>query len=457
MPTAQEPPEGLDIILVNTPIHDYSSYPRFESTHTPPLGLISLASYLNQRGLSSEVLDAELHQLSPVEVSQILEKARPKFIGLNCFSVNISVTRALLQSFRHLPSEIVLGGPHVTLMRPHDIKRSLPEAQWIIRGDGEVPLYQLLADPQASGNHPAVINLAATPSRDGVISVCAHEQSVLDRNLSRGEPAMRFGLTWYALSLSRGCTFRCTFCAGSSSSNGAPYRRIVQQTLEAELENLRELGASGVRIVDDLPFGNVDGLRTFLRSASQLGLTAQWDVNLPVSLASLQAPEQWEELQALGLSTISFGVEAADEQLRHQLGKRVSTEAIYRLTEALHAAGIGYKTYFILGSPGESRLQACNSLSMARMLTYRTGDHRDGRAAIFAFKPMPGSRTWKKLICEGFTIDQLLDYTDFRLDATYAQKGAWRSKLQFGECTPYEIEAMIDEHYSGSDFVGPDR
>ena len=85
------PARGVDLVLVNMPIHDFSIYPRYTSTHSAPLGLLSIASAVDKAGFEVRVIDAELHQLSPAQISEQVVKANPRWVGMNAFSINASV------------------------------------------------------------------------------------------------------------------------------------------------------------------------------------------------------------------------------------------------------------------------------------------------------------------------------------------------------------------------------
>lgn len=54
-----------DLVLINSPIHDYSRYPRYTSSYSTPVGLLYVATAAKGAGFDVSILDAEEKQLTP--------------------------------------------------------------------------------------------------------------------------------------------------------------------------------------------------------------------------------------------------------------------------------------------------------------------------------------------------------------------------------------------------------
>lgn len=83
----------------------------------PPLGLLSIASYLESKNISVAVLDLHTDRLTPEETSDYIKKLNPKFIGISVLSSHVKVVTHLLKIIRNqLPDcKIILGGVHAEL------------------------------------------------------------------------------------------------------------------------------------------------------------------------------------------------------------------------------------------------------------------------------------------------------------------------------------------------------
>jgi anaerobic magnesium-protoporphyrin IX monomethyl ester cyclase len=448
----------LDLLLINAPIHDYDRYPRYDAIHSPPLGLLSIATSVDLAGFTVEVYDAELNQASPTQVRDLVQRRKPGWVGINAFSVNIEVVRRVISLLGAGPWNIVLGGPHITNVSNEHAIRYFGNEPVFVRGDGEQPMIDLL-----NGRSPAQITGAFTGYSGGAsdarsISNDLSELPIIDRRFSDGEPFLRLQKNWYGLTLSRGCLFRCSFCAGSSHSNGIPYRSSSMSRTFAELDYLVGLGASGIRLFDDLPFKGKRPLLSFLMEINnQFGPTLSWDINFPLQYCMTLSNDDWRLLAQCGVNTLIFGVEAADPTLRATLGKRVDDTGLWRVIRAASEYEIALRLYFIIGVPGESAESTDQTIALATKLASLpdlTGPEPI-TCSVFAYKPMPGSQLWSDLLRKGYSEDQLLQYTDFEMSVKTWQKHAWQSSLKLSELTPNQLAARIDAYYTAANAANP--
>jgi anaerobic magnesium-protoporphyrin IX monomethyl ester cyclase len=446
--TSTDSHQALDLVLVNMPIHDFSTYPHYVSTHSAPLGLLSIATAADAAGFSVRVIDAELHQLAPAQVAQRIAEVRPRWVGMNTFSVNAAVLTQVLQAARGaFDGPIVVGGPHVTNVSLDYVRATLPGADYVVRGDGEEAMCRLLAgaDPhEVPGVH--ALDESATGSPPGVY-LSSDAIPRIDRRFSEGEPIARLGGAWYGVTMSRGCKFRCRFCSGSVHSNGMPYRADARGAV-GEIEHLAGQGATGIRLVDDLPFLGKKALHAFLLEVAERDMPRlSWDINFPLQYCRTVTFDEWRALRDLGLETVTLGVESADESLRTALGKRIRAADLERVIDALLENGIAVKLYFIIGTPEESGESCRETVELAVSLSQmRTrGTYVD--CNVFIYKPMPGSRLWSELRDAGYSEAELLAYADFELTEAEFQKHAWRSDLSLAELPPEALTDLVDEFY----------
>jgi anaerobic magnesium-protoporphyrin IX monomethyl ester cyclase len=448
----------LDLLLINAPIHDYDSYPRYDTTHSPPLGLLSIATSVDLAGFTVEVYDAELNQASPTQIRDLVQQHQPDWVGINAFSVNIEVVRRVISLLTSGSWKIVLGGPHITNVSNEHLIRYFGDTPIFVRGDGEEPMTDLL-----NGRSPSQISGAFTSSSQGMtntrsISNNLSELPIIDRRFSHGEPFRRLEKQWFGLTLSRGCLFRCSFCAGSSYSSGMPYRYTSTTRTFTELEYLTGLGASGIRLFDDLPFKGKRALMAFLAETyNRFGRTLSWDINFPLQYCLTLDDSDWGMLAQYGVNMLIFGVESADPSLRAALGKRVDDTGLYRVIKAASETQVALRLYFIIGTPGESAQSTDQTIALATKLA-TLPDLRGPEpitCSVFAYKPMPGSQLWNDLLMRGYNEDQLLQYTDFEVSVKMWQKHAWQSSLKLSELTPEQLAERIDRFYTVANFADP--
>ncbi|WP_395108859.1 B12-binding domain-containing radical SAM protein, partial [Actinomadura sp. SCN-SB] len=313
----------LDLLLVNSPIHDYSRYPRYVSSYSTPVGLLYVATAAREAGFAVAVLDAEERQLTPAEIAAEIERREPRVAGLNAFSVNLAIAEEIAD--RVAPSiEIVAGGPHVSSMPPGHFAKRLNRARILVRGDGERTIVDILR-----GAHP--LTIPGVYFRDGIGDVVPTRQEppldldalpVPDRTFLATEPYLRDGRRWMDISISRGCVFACAFCAGSCRSNGTTYRRRSLGSVRAEIHHLlAKYRIEGLQIVDDLPFDGTARLEEFLDLVERDRIAVQWEINFPLQFLRRLSTTTIGRLARAGVVRLSFGIESGSFETRRAMGK----------------------------------------------------------------------------------------------------------------------------------------
>jgi hypothetical protein len=85
----------------------------------PPLGLASLAAYMEQRSISSTIIDCFAQPDSDQAIRQFLLDQRPAFIGLSCttssFLDGVRIARLAKDTLPGIRA--VFGGPHVSALK----------------------------------------------------------------------------------------------------------------------------------------------------------------------------------------------------------------------------------------------------------------------------------------------------------------------------------------------------
>lgn len=441
----------MDLVLINCPIHDYSNFPRFKTGYAAPLGLMSIATYLERNGYEVAILDGEAERLAPWEIAQRVVDLAPRFVGVNSFSVNAQILVSLLPL---LPSEpmVILGGPHATQAPPRILLTSeYSRVDYIVRGDGEEAVHKILSGAQLDAE--TGIFDRRSPGGAGLFSrtpeVDVNTVPIISSTYRQFEPYTKNGLHWCDVTISRGCLFSCGFCSGSCRSNGSTYRNSGWGRLAGELEQLESLGATAIKIADDLPFVGTKQLLQFSREVTSAFPHLSWQANMPASYLKTLATEDFQTLADANFHCLTFGVEAGDPETRRKMGKAIREDELFAILSRAVASSIRCNLYYIVGFPGETRQQMRMTLDMA-VNSYKAGivgADRFVSPRIFAFKPMPGSKIWSDLVNSGYSEEELFDYRDFRLKTELMQRHSWVSAKSFSEVPSAEIAVALDEFY----------
>lgn len=170
-----------------------------------------------------------------------------------------------------------------------------------------------------------------------------------------------------SLFTTRGCPFKCTFCASHTIHDRQMRRRDVQNVVEEMRQLNKSYGANYFHIYDDLAFLTTRRALELLEGMKNSGIE-----NLQVSVTQTLSVNctSKETIDALidyiGISTISFAVETANPEIQKRIKKNVNLDKAERLIRYAQSKGLIVTINIILGFPEETREQMLQSISYVK-------------------------------------------------------------------------------------------
>ncbi|MEW5724885.1 MAG: B12-binding domain-containing radical SAM protein [Thermodesulfobacteriota bacterium] len=262
---------------------------------------------------------------------------------------------------------VVLGGTYATLCFEHAARKSGADA--VAAGPAEESLAQVTAD---------LTGLDLTPA------------------FRKPWSAYWPDLDWYPrlesapLLTSRGCPFRCPYCASNRL-----YDRFETRTAEdvlAEVEDRRRrLGIADFAFFDDALLVDADQrLGPLLEGLVRrdLGLRLHAPNGLHVGLLTRELAGL---MKRAGFATVRLGVESLEPGRSRGLGGKVDLAGFLAVAGHLKAAGFGPEQiggYLLFGLPGQDPLEV---LSTARTLAAQ-----GVRPYLAEYSPLPGTELWEE-------------------------------------------------------------
>ncbi|MFH1267249.1 MAG: radical SAM protein, partial [Planctomycetota bacterium] len=190
----------------------------------------------------------------------------------------------------------------------------------------------------------------------------------------------------------RGCPGRCRFCQSTTLKRPVRFRK-VETIVRAALEAYYNTGLNEVSLLSlsssDYPNFN-ELLARLQETLRPLGVS--------ISLPSLRVNEQWRTLaDMIGTerhSGLTLAPEVARDDMRKQIGKRITNDDLYEGCRNAFANGFSrVKLYFMCGLPGEREADLDGIIEMAETIS-RLGKEIRGRPAtvvanVSNFVPKP--------------------------------------------------------------------
>lgn len=192
---------------------------------------------------------------------------------------------------------------------------------------------------------------------------------------------------------SRGCPYRCSFCAWPQITYGDnKYRvRAVERVVDEMESMVADWGYRSVYFDDDT-FNMGDRRCVALaREIRRRGLGVEWAF---MGRADTSSPRAIEEMVASGLRAVKFGVESAEQGIIDHVDKRLDLGKVRESVAACRSLGVKVHLTFMFGLPGETRESMESTVALARELD------PDSLQMTIA-TPFPGSRYWDELRDKG--------------------------------------------------------
>ena len=204
-----------------------------------PIGFLTMAGYLQERGLQVRIVNLALRMLTGrrFDVPAFLARQRPRAIGIDLHWMphcHGAIEIARLAKRVHPGVPVILGGLSATYF--HRELMDYPEVDFVLRGDStEPPLHQLLTTLREGGDLAAVPNLTWREGGAVRINPLSYVPQTLDYVDVRPELLIEMALryrdfsgvlpfngwlrnpTTMVLPL-KGCAYECVTCGSSATT-----------------------------------------------------------------------------------------------------------------------------------------------------------------------------------------------------------------------------------------------
>ena len=371
-----------------------------------PLGLLSLAAYLEQRGHQVMVYDC----LGPraaadnrIHVDKILA-FRPELVGISATTSGFLDGYALAGRIKQLDPQtgIVFGGVHVSAMGT-DLLKHFAYIDYLCMGEGEATLAEL-----ADGGDPAGIT-GLIYRQNGSVRINGPREHIADLD-SLPFPAyeklagfpQRYNLPLFSyihrpgatMVTSRGCQFQCTYCDRSVFKRGFRYNS-ADYIFEHMRYLRRRFNVRHINIYDDLFTANRRRIVALCERLAARSLGVQFNCAVRVGHADDQLLQM---LRDAGCLQVSLGIETGDTDLLQAHKPGVELEEVKDTVRRIQAAGLRAKGLFMMGLPGETEESIRRTSDFA--LSLGLDDMNMSK-----FTPFPGAPIWATVNREGVLDD----------------------------------------------------
>jgi anaerobic magnesium-protoporphyrin IX monomethyl ester cyclase len=322
----------------------------------PPVGLLYLAAVLEKSAHEVVLLDFSQICKTGNDLVTMVVDSNPEILMISSFTSDVFLLKPLVTALREaLPKvRFWLGGPHASCVGGKAFL-DFPEMDAVFAGEAEESVLEALEFPVIP---PEGVVYPGTEQRNTLPRHIEDLSSLPIPAWHLAPPAKYKGLPngvvlkklpYAPILTTRGCPYRCTFCAGFRITGRKIRHRPLKQVWE-EIELLvKEYGVKEIHIEDDNFTFDKSYAKEFCRMAIDKDIACLFSTPNGVRLDSLD-DELLSLMKRAGWYVVHCGIESGSDRIQ----KATTTAEIKKRIELIHAGGLPVAAYFILGLPGET-------------------------------------------------------------------------------------------------------
>lgn len=382
---------------------------------SPPLGLAQLAAVLEEEGIGVEIVDCNAEEIGWSELEGVISQRHPNVIGATALTPFFYQALRAMEIAKRLDTGIItlLGGPHVTFT-PEETLLEHPEIDFVVRGEGERTLVELLRCLE-KGQDPYQVKGIALRQDDRI--VLTPPQPPVDVNslplpayhlLSMGSYYFTIFGKFATLLSSRGCPHKCTFCS-EWRFWGAGWRPREPKRVVDEMELLnKEHGRECFWFGDDCFNVSAEHIRGVCDEIIARGLDLSWYYQGRADFL-IKYKELLPLMRRAGNLMVQIGVESSTNRELAEFNKHLTRSQVEEAVKLLKKHDIVAQGLLLVGTRQDSADSIAHKLRYMKWL--------DPDFPIFTmFTPFPGSDIYEEAKANGWL--ETLDYS--RYDMSHA-------------------------------------
>lgn len=433
----------------------------------PPYALALLKAAVGGRA-ETVVFDPNFANLSEEEVACVLKKLNPDLVGITSVSTEYFNITKLLSSLvrKALPEAVIVFGGVIPTVVLEEAMKDKCVNYWMA-GEGEVSFPRLIEElgkgqPDLSAvrglaywqGGRAVINdnlflenLDQVPFPDYsgiIINTNMDKACVVDygRVVFKYAPAILARRYPFAVTITtRGCPFKCIFCAGRTVSGQKVRFRSAENVL-AEIDSLYKQGIKEVIFLDDHFLADRKRAMDIMGGIMARNYDMAWRCcNVT---AWLLDREILEIMYKSGCDFLLVSPESGNQQVLERIVKKpLKLEKLPGILAMAKSIGFSVMVNFVFGFPGETWSQIRDTISYAERLNV-------DMVNFHIATPLP-----KTELMEICLREKLLPRDYVEKISEYSGYG--RGLITTGEFTPTELEVLRSFEWDRINFSSQER
>ena len=328
----------------------------------PPLGLLSVASYLESKGIHTDVVDCHVQTKDP-DFSKY---------DVICFAVNIANVENTADYIREIKEnggnqKILIGGPQV----PHRGKHWIGEynVDAVIIGEGELTMYDYLTSNNPSSVkgilYKAGEEVLYTGDRPLVMNLDLFPFPAFDKvPIQKYNLPIKKAFPVSSISTSRGCPAKCTFCY---ARDGVWRQRSVKNVVDEIEWQVNKLGVRELWIADDNFTLNRQRAWDIAQDIINRKINVKMQLKNGIRVDKVDK-ELLAKLKEAGVWMVAVAPESGKQETLDRIQKGFTLERVKQAVQWCKELDIKTFALYILGLPWETKEDIQKTIDFANEL-----------------------------------------------------------------------------------------
>lgn len=418
---------------------------RYTRSVSVPLGILSIASYLESKGHIVKIYDRTVEKN---KLEDIIKSFKPQLAGVSMMSYkSIGDTLLVAKILKENGVPVIVGGPLSSVLPELTLKYDFIDAVSI--GEGEETWAELVEFYEKGEIDLSIIKGLAFKNDKGE-TIYTGERDFM--NLAHLAP-----LNWELINVpkyfqssyrckkmlylyaAKGCPHSCTFCY-NKDFHRCTYRKRPLEVLLDEIKYLvLSYGMDGVYFADEMWCRNKKEMCEICTKLKELKLDFVWGCQTRIGLFD---KEDFLYMYECGCRWIFFGIESGSKTVLEKINKKIAYDKIEDTFRACRQADIACIGSFIAGFPDETTEDLKETVELINKLD--TSLINLNYLAI-----IPGSEIYKDLVEKG-------KYTEVESLGEYTKKSPME-RLEYNYSLIPDIDIkVVRAYYMWRSFVATD-
>lgn len=368
-----------------------------------PYPVLCLAGYLRKKGITADVYDLQVENKENIDFKQY------DYFGFSLQFTGPQIRSALeLAHFlrtNSIISPFIWGGVHSTITAEETAQNEFVD--YVIRGEGEETLYQLLIALE-SGKDPVEV-AGLTFKREGNI-INTGDRDFIDLNETPPIPyfllkklqeysELKRKPSYVSIGTSRGCPFNCGFCY-AKAVHKRRWRAMSVDRVMLEFKNILKYFQPDVIMAnDDYFFASIPRAREIAQKIIDEKLNIKWSGSIRFDSAARLRDDFWNLLKRSGFVNPNFGGESGSTEILNMINKMISPEQMENVVSGLSKYDLLVYANYMLGLPDEKYTDIIKTFDLIKKLSAK---NKYFYAGLSIYTPYPGTPLYPIALRNGF-------------------------------------------------------